>query len=86
MKYLPLFIIGFFAVQYLKIPTMAAAIFGICIALLVTFMNEDDTFGTVRELTDKAAAAENKRLLSAHDVNGVFLRWELTAELSNSFR
>ena len=85
MKYLPLFIIGFFAVQYLKIPTMAAAIFGICIALLVTFMTEDDTFGTVRELTDKAAAAENKRLLSAHDVNGVFLRWELTAELSNSF-
>ncbi len=41
MKYLPLFIIGYFLVQYLQIPTMAAAIFGICIALLITFMGKD---------------------------------------------
>lgn len=40
MQYLPLFIIGFFLVQYLQIPTMAAAIFGICIALLITFMGD----------------------------------------------
>lgn len=39
-KFIPLFIIGFFMVQYLQIPTMAAAIFGICIALLITFMND----------------------------------------------
>lgn len=85
MKFLPLFIIGFFLVQYLKIPTMAAAIFGICLALLITFMGEDDTFGSLRELTDKADAEDNKRLLSASDVNKVFWRWEFTAELSNSF-
>lgn len=85
MKFLPLFIIGFFLVQYLKIPTMAAAIFGICLALLVTFMGEDDTFASLRELNQKAAAAESKRLLSTKDVNGVFLRWQFTAEISNSF-
>jgi D-glucosaminate-specific PTS system IIC component len=32
---LPFFIMGFFAVVYLKIDVMAAAIFGTCIALLI---------------------------------------------------
>lgn len=41
-KFIPLFIIGFFLVQYFKISIMAAAIFGVCIALLITFMKEDD--------------------------------------------
>ena len=85
MKYLPLFIIGFFLVQYLQIPTMAAAIFGICLALLVTFMGEDDTFASLRELSEKAAAVTETRALSKKDVNGVFLRWQFTAEISNSF-
>lgn len=85
MKFLPLFIIGFFLVQYLQIPTMAAAIFGICLALLVTFMGEDDTFASLRELSEKAAAASETRALSKKDVNGVFLRWQFTAEISNSF-
>jgi D-glucosaminate-specific PTS system IIC component len=40
-KFIPLFIIGFFLVQYFKIPITAAAIFGVCIALLITFMNDD---------------------------------------------
>ena len=39
--YLPFFIIGFFAVQYLGISTMAAAIFGTCIALLITFLRRE---------------------------------------------
>ena len=81
----PLFIIGFFLVQYLQIPTMAAAIFGICLALLVTFMGEDDTFASLRELSEKAAAVTETRALSKKDVNGVFLRWQFTAEISNSF-
>ena len=34
-KLLPFFIIGFFAVQYLKLDTMAMAIFAICTALLL---------------------------------------------------
>ncbi len=37
---LPYFIIGFFLVQYFEIPVMAAAIFGISIALLVFFQDE----------------------------------------------
>ena len=36
-KLLPYFFIGFFAVAYLGINTMAAAVFGACIALLVIF-------------------------------------------------
>ena len=36
---LPWFFIGFFAVQYLSINTMAAAVFGACIAVLITLKN-----------------------------------------------
>ena len=36
---LPWFFIGFFAVQYLGINTMAAAVFGACIAVLITLKN-----------------------------------------------
>lgn len=36
-QYIPFFIIGFFAVKYLGLPIMGAAIFGTCIALLLTF-------------------------------------------------
>jgi len=36
-KLLPFFFIGFFAIQYLGISTMAAAIFGACIALIAFF-------------------------------------------------
>lgn len=38
---MPFFFIGFFAVQYLKINTMAAAVFGICIALLITIFKRE---------------------------------------------
>lgn len=44
-KYIPLFIIGFFLVQYYKMSVTAAAIFGICGALLITFMREDKKVG-----------------------------------------
>lgn len=40
-KYIPLFIIGFFLVKYFELSTMGAAIFGICIAALITFMKDD---------------------------------------------
>lgn len=39
-KYIPFFILGFFIIQYFKIPITAAAIFGICIAFLCTFMKD----------------------------------------------
>lgn len=41
VKFIPLFIIGFFLVQYFEITITAAAIFGICIALLITFMKDN---------------------------------------------
>lgn len=86
MKYLPLFIISYFLVQYLQIPTMAAAIFGICIALLITFMGKDgqalENFSFAKS---EKKPEDEKRLLDKKDVNGVFLRWIWTAELSNSF-
>jgi len=40
---MPFFFIGFFAVAYLGINTMAAAIFGACIAILVVSMNKKKT-------------------------------------------
>ncbi|WP_434309806.1 PTS mannose/fructose/sorbose/N-acetylgalactosamine transporter subunit IIC [Hominifimenecus sp. rT4P-3] len=44
-KLLPYFFIGFFAVQYLGINTMAAAVFGICIALLIFFTSTKGEVG-----------------------------------------
>lgn len=86
MKYLPLFIIGFFLVKYLQIPTMAAAIFGICMALLIMFMGDEKAFDGLNFAKDlDGEKKEQERLLSEKDVNGVFLRWIWTAELSNSF-
>ncbi|MGM0215988.1 PTS mannose/fructose/sorbose/N-acetylgalactosamine transporter subunit IIC [Enterococcus sp. AZ109] len=39
-EYIPLFITGFFLVKYLEIPIMGAAIFGTCLALMMTFGNK----------------------------------------------
>lgn len=44
-KLIPFFIIGFFAVQYLGLNTMAAAIFSIAIALLMVFFKQDEAEG-----------------------------------------
>lgn len=87
MKYLPLFIIGYFLVQYLHIPTMAAAIFGICLAFLVVFTGDDaKTLEGLSFGKSKGEKSEkDERLLTKKDVNGVFLRWAYTAELVNSF-
>lgn len=46
-KLIPFFILGFFAVKYLQINIMAAAIFGTCIALLMIFMRRDKEGETV---------------------------------------
>ncbi|MNP62584.1 Mannose permease IIC component [compost metagenome] len=45
---MPFYFIGFFAVKYGGINTMAAAIFGICISLLIVFMKRD----SVSEIND----------------------------------
>ena len=36
---IPFFILGYFGVKYLHIDVMAAAIFGVCFALLFTYLN-----------------------------------------------
>ena len=56
-KLLPYFFIGFFAVQYLGINTMAAAVFGTCIALLTIFNNisKDD-----RNIIESSNSNSNK--------------------------
>ena len=46
-KYIPYFIIGYFAVQYLGISTMAAAIFSICIAVLTFFASSNNEANSV---------------------------------------
>lgn len=48
-KLLPYFFIGFFAVQYLGINTMAAAIFGGCIAMLSIFNSQKGDLVNERE-------------------------------------
>lgn len=39
--YLPFFILGFFIVQYLQINVMAAAIFGVCMSLIIVFLKRE---------------------------------------------
>lgn len=39
-QYIPLFIVGFFLVQYFQLPIMGAAIFGTCLAVMMTFGNK----------------------------------------------
>lgn len=49
---LPFFFIGFFAVQYLGINTMAAAVFGVCIAILIVLIsnqNKNETLAVVAQ-------------------------------------
>lgn len=44
LKFLPFFVIGFFLVIYLEVPTMGVAIFGVCIAgLYMLFKNKNES-------------------------------------------
>lgn len=54
---LPFFFIGFFAVQYLGIGTMAAAVFGVCIALLVVFLKNDGQIEILEKVKALAGSA-----------------------------
>ena len=91
VKYIPLFIIGFFMVQYGGLSVIACAIFAICIALFVTFFqisitdevkgdDFDDDFDDEEE-----EASDNARILTNGDVNAFFLRWYLYSEVPHSF-
>lgn len=43
VKFIPLFIVGFFLVKYLELPIMGAAILGTCLALMMTFGQTNET-------------------------------------------
>ncbi len=86
-RLLPYFFIGFFAVQYLGINTMAAAAFGLCIALLSFFRSLDDTSDAPAIFSagaDKEGESEGTTLTTA-DLRRVYNRWYFSTELSNSY-
>ena len=85
-KLMPYFFLGFFAVAYLGIPTMAAAVFGACIAVLVALGTNKDAVTTplMSESAEDVDADKGKHLTNS-DLNRAFLRWWLTTELSNSY-
>ena len=92
--YIPLFLIGYFMVQYGGLSVMACAIFSICIALFITFFridvvnqaregleDEDD------EDEDEAEAEEAKqKILEPKDVNNFFMRWWWFCEMSHNYQ
>ncbi len=88
--YVPLFMIGYFMVQYGGLSVMACAIFGICVCLFVTFFRmdvveqvkgDDDDFDDEDE-----EAAEAEHVLTTGDVNKLFLRWWFFTEMSHSYQ
>ena len=89
--YIPLFMIGYFMVQYGGLSVMACAIFAICVCLFITFFrmdvveqvkgDDDDEFED-----DEASDAEPKHILGTGDVNGFFIRWWVYCEMPHSYQ
>ena len=93
--YIPLFMIGYFMVQYGGLSVMACAIFAICVCLFITFFRmdvveqvkgDDDEWDDDEDEDEDAAEDANKRILSTGDVNGFFLRWWLYCEMPHSYQ
>lgn len=88
--YIPLFLIGFFMVQYGGLGVMACAVFAICIALFVTFLQtsiedqvKEDDFDD--DFEEEEVAEKSEKLLSPADVNMFFWRWFTYCEISHCF-
>ena len=92
-KYVPLFLIGYFMVQYGSLSVMACAIFSICIALFATFFRSD-VVGQAREGLeeeedddeDAADVGDEARILGKGDASRFFLRWWLFCEVPHSYQ
>ena len=84
---MPFFFLGFFAVKYLEINTMASAIFGICIALLITLMRREERqeISTDIKPDEKNNMIDKENLLTKKDVVRSYNRWYLSCEISNSY-
>ena len=91
-KYIPLFLIGYFMVQYGALSTMACAIFAICVCLFVTFFRMDVVEQVKGDSDDwdddeeDEEAAEAEHVLTTGDVNKLFLRWWFFTEMSHSYQ
>lgn len=85
MKLLPYFLLGFLVVQYLGIPTLPLALFGVIIAFLhLTFTNQLNV--TLLETASAEADVQPvKRILAKKDITGYFLRWWAYAETNHNF-
>lgn len=87
--YIPLFLIGYFMVQYGGLSVMACAIFSICIALFVTFFQisildevKEDDFDDF----DDEDEEEQQGILTTGDVSKFFMLWWLFCEMPHSYQ
>ena len=87
--YIPLFLIGYFMVQYGGLSVMACAIFSICIALFVTFFQisildevKEDDFDDF----DDDEEEEQQGILTTADVSKFFMLWWLFCEMPHSYQ
>lgn len=88
--YIPLFLIGYFMVQYGGLSVMACAIFSICIALFVTFFQisildevKEDDFD---DDFDDDEEEEKQGILTTADVSKFFMLWWLFCEMPHSYQ
>jgi mannose/fructose/N-acetylgalactosamine-specific phosphotransferase system component IID/mannose/fructose/N-acetylgalactosamine-specific phosphotransferase system component IIC len=86
-NYLPLFIIGFFMVQYMGLGVMGCAVFAICSALFVSFITADAQAEDDDEDDDDEAETGDGRpgLLTKRDVDAFFWRWYMYCEVPHSY-
>ena len=89
--YIPLFMVGFFMVQYGGLSVMACAVFAICVSLFVTFFGNDleeqvrgdDMDDDLDDEEEVPAATEH--VLTGADVNRFFWRWYVYCEAPHCF-
>ena len=96
-KFIPLFIIGFFMVQYGGLSVMAISIFAVCIMLFLAFMDIDrdakneEKFGTGDDFDDFDEEEEksdlaSQKILTQGDVNYFVARWLCFCEVPHSYQ
>ena len=91
-EYIPLFLIGYFMVQYGGLSVMACAIFAVCAALFITFFRMDIVAQAREGIADDEEDEEEEdkepvgNTLDRGDVNRFIFRWLLYAEVPHSYQ
>ena len=96
-KFIPLFLIGFFMIQYGggSLTVMAVAIFATCMALFVMFIT-NDLRDEIKEATasdddwdddfeEETSNGESKQILTQGDINYFVARWICFCEVPHSY-